>query len=260
MATSTLLLFAAYAIAIAAAGWYAYQHRQKLGCLHCMQVGMVFGGITGLVVATLYAMETGNFVWSMIFGTAAGLVVGVPLGLLGGYMGRMEAVMGAPMGGFMGGMLGVMVRIYDVDLFVSFFTAVIGVMMAEMAYVIFKTVNQRRATVAETAFASFMIGAVVLATTFSSFTPSAVQNPGWAFLSNPNAASPIQPGVQAIQVQGGAPSVQATPQAAAQQPAALLEPTALRLEPESLELPAVWATLRWGWRGKPNPGFAPRLA
>ena len=237
MAASTILLLILYAVAIAAVAWYVYQNRQKLQCLHCMMVGMVFGGVTGLVVGTLYALETGSFVWSMIAGSVAGLVVGVPLGLLGGHMGRMEALMAAPMGGFMGGMLGMMVRPYDVNLFISFFTAVIGVMMAEMGYVVFKTVNERRAAFFETAFACAMIGAVVLATSFTGFSP-ATEASGLAFLAGQEA-----PSTATAQVVAAAPSIEPNAQAPQQQPQALASEATIRLErfgydPDEITLPA----------------------
>lgn len=237
MPTNILLLLVAYGLAIGGASWYVYGNRGKLGCLHCMQIGMVFGGITGLVVGTLYALQTGDYIWSMIFGTLAGLVAGVPLGLLGGHMGRMEAVMAAPMGGFMGGMLGIMVRVYDVNLFVSFFTAIVGVMMAEMAYVIFKTVNQRRASFFETAFASVLIASVVLATTFGGFGLDGGQNPGFAFLSGQQAAAAQAPS-QVIQAQATAiPLLQAPSQTGEVQEVTIKAEQA-SYEPNSIQLKA----------------------
>lgn len=138
-----------------------------------MMAGMVFGGIASLAVGTLYALDSNDFVGASVYGSLAGLAIGVPLGLLGGFMGRSEAMMAAPMGGLMGAMLGVMVRFYDVKLFITFFTAVIAVMLAEMAYFTYKQANARKPESMELAFAGVIILGLVFASTLISIPVSA---------------------------------------------------------------------------------------
>lgn len=124
--------------------WYAYSNKKHLSHMCCTMLGMVFGGVPALAIGTIYALETGDFVWSMIYGTIAGYAVGVPAGRLGGGLGRMEAVFAAPSAGFMGGMLGVMVKIYDVKLFTIFFMFVVFALLGEMAYVIHKDIASHK--------------------------------------------------------------------------------------------------------------------
>ena len=107
--------------------------------MHCAMCGMVFGMIPAFIVGTIHALSTGDFVWPIITGTIAGTVLGIPFGMIGGSMGRLEAVMAAPMAGIMGSMTGVMVRIYNVDLFMIAFAAIVLFVMGETAYMVYKT-------------------------------------------------------------------------------------------------------------------------
>ncbi len=136
MASEYVFLYLVAALGVVIAAWYAYSHRKALDQMCCNMVGMVFGAVPALVVGTLFAMETGDFVWAMIYGTIAGYVVGVPMGRLGGGLGRMEAVFAAPSAGLMGGMLGVTARVYDVKLFTLFIIAVAIGLLAEMSLLV----------------------------------------------------------------------------------------------------------------------------
>jgi len=140
--TQYVLLYLVSAVAIGAVAWYAYSHRKELNEMCCMMMGMTFGGAAALAVSAIYALDTGDFVWSMILGTVAGYAVGVPMGRMGGPLGRMEAVFAAPGAAFMGGMLSIMAKLYDVKLYTIFLMLVVFSLMGEMAYVIHKTVKE----------------------------------------------------------------------------------------------------------------------
>lgn len=141
MATTNIFLGLFYLLAIVVAGGYALEHRKKLDCMNCMMAGMVFGAVAGLAIGMLYALETGDFVWGIIFGTLAGVVAGVAASFSGGAIGVMEGVMAAPMGGLMGSMTGIMVRAYDINLFLIYFTIVLLLLLAGMAYLIHEAVE-----------------------------------------------------------------------------------------------------------------------
>ncbi|HKZ49855.1 MAG TPA: cupredoxin domain-containing protein [Candidatus Nanoarchaeia archaeon] len=114
-----------------------------LSQMHCAMCGMVFGMIPAFIVGTIHALQTGDFVWPIITGTIAGAALGIPFGNIGGDMGRLEAVMAAPMAGIMGSMTGVMVRIYNVDLFMIAFAAIILFVLGETAYMVHKTSGRK---------------------------------------------------------------------------------------------------------------------
>ncbi len=141
MGTTNIFLGLFYILAIVVAGGFAFEHRKKLDCMNCMMLGMTFGAVGGLAMGMLFALETGDFVWGTIFGSVVGAVAGIGLGISGGAMGAMEGVMAAPMGGLMGSMTGIMVRVYDVNLFLAFFTIVLLITLAGMSYLIHEAVQ-----------------------------------------------------------------------------------------------------------------------
>ena len=141
VSTTNIFLGVFYLLAIVVAGGYAFEHRKKLDCMNCMMAGMIFGAMAGLAFGTLFALETGDFVWGTIFGTVIGAIAGVGIGISGGAMGAMEGMMAAPMGGLMGSMTGIMVRAYDVELFLAFFTVILLVTLAGMSYLIHEAVQ-----------------------------------------------------------------------------------------------------------------------
>lgn len=118
--------------------YYVYERRQKLGEMCCMMAGMAYGTLPGIVVGTIYALPTGDYLLGTILGTTAGLIVGMPMGRAGGALGRMEGVMAGFMGGTMGAMLGFMMRFTNLQLFMLFFFIAVGLMSFEMAYVVYK--------------------------------------------------------------------------------------------------------------------------
>lgn len=205
MAAEFVFLSLLVLLATGVVGWYFYSHREKMGCMESMMAGMVFAGTGGTAVGTIYTLSTGDYVGGAIYGTLAGLAIGAPLGWIGGAMGRMEAVMAAPMGGFMGAMLGIMVRIYDVKLFVTFFVAVIAIMLGEMAYFTYKHVNERRPDKSQLAFAGTLVVAIVFASTFLNVPVSAIGGvqlvQGQGLGAAPAQPTAVQAELQASQAQ-----------------------------------------------------------
>ena len=118
--------------------YYVYGRKEKLSEMCCMMAGMSYGTLPGLVVGVMYALPTGDYLVATIIGTIVGLIVGMPMGRVGGALGRMEGVMAGFMGGTMGAMLGFMMRFTNLQLFMLFFFAVVGLMSFEMAYVAYK--------------------------------------------------------------------------------------------------------------------------
>lgn len=119
--------------------WYSYRHYAKTNEMCCMMIGMAYGTAAGFAAGTLLVLPTGNYILGMFGGTAVGLLIGIPLGRWGGALGRMEGVMAGVMGGQMGAMAGLMVRPFDLNLFMLYYFAVLVLLMAEMAYVIYKS-------------------------------------------------------------------------------------------------------------------------
>jgi hypothetical protein len=128
---------------IALTGTFVACKKHCLSEMHCMMCGMTFGMSPAFVVGTIHALSTGDFVWPIITGTIAGAAVGIPFGMTGGQLGRMEAVMAAPMAGIMGSMTGVMVRIYNIDLFMLAFAAIVLFVMGETALMAHKAAGKK---------------------------------------------------------------------------------------------------------------------
>jgi len=128
---------------IALTGTFVACRKHCLSEMHCMMCGMTFGMIPAFVVGTIHALQTGDFVLPIITGTIAGAAIGIPFGMTGGQLGRMEAVMAAPMAGIMGSMTGVMVRIYNIDLFMIAFAAIVLFVMGETALMAHKASGKK---------------------------------------------------------------------------------------------------------------------
>src|SRR3989344_7491155 len=114
---------------------YSISRRKHLDEMHGMMAGMTLGMISGLLLATLFVIPTGNFLWGVILGSILGLVIGIPSGTLGGHLGVMEGIMAGPMGGMMGAMLGKMIRPYNIDIFMPFFTTIVLLSLISTSYV-----------------------------------------------------------------------------------------------------------------------------
>jgi heme/copper-type cytochrome/quinol oxidase subunit 2 len=102
--------------------------------MHGMMAGMGLGMLSGLLVATLWTVPTGDFLWGVIFGSVAGLALGMPAGRLGGHLGVLEGIMAGPMGGMMGAMLGQMIRPFNLEVFMPFFAFIMLVSLTGITY------------------------------------------------------------------------------------------------------------------------------
>jgi heme/copper-type cytochrome/quinol oxidase subunit 2 len=134
--SSFAILFGALALVLACTAAYIYRSRHKVDEMHGMMAGMAMGMLAGLIVATLYTLPTGDFLWGVILGSAAGLIVGVPAGKLGNHLGILEGVMAGPMGGMMGAMLGQMARPFNLEIFMPFFAFIILISLLGISYVV----------------------------------------------------------------------------------------------------------------------------
>ena len=114
---------------------HSISKRKHVDEMHGMMAGMTLGMISGLLLATIFVIPTGNFLWGVILGSMLGLLIGIPSGTLGGHLGVMEGIMAGPMGGMMGAMLGQMIRPYDIDIFMPFFTFIILLSLIATSYV-----------------------------------------------------------------------------------------------------------------------------
>lgn len=129
---SFLLMFVlSFAVLI---GTSFYIFRKRLDDMHGMMVAMGLGMVSGLLVATLYLIPTGNFLYGTMLGSFTGLAFGIIFGRLGGHMGILEGVMAGPMGGMMGAMLGQMIRPFSIEIFMPFFMFIFLISLLSLCY------------------------------------------------------------------------------------------------------------------------------
>lgn len=133
-ANSFIVLFAVLALVLAGAAAYVYRVRKFADEMHGMMAGMGLGMLAGLLVATLWTIPTGDFLWGVIFGSVAGLAFGMPAGRLGGHLGVLEGIMAGPMGGMMGAMLGQMIRPFNLEVFMPFFAFILLLSLTGITY------------------------------------------------------------------------------------------------------------------------------